>query len=132
MDIVVHEIMKDNTLSEVYKASGGPWGGTVVDEEFKKFVYKLFDNESCLEELWKIAPLDALDLERDFEAKKRNVRASGKLTLRLPQKLKMFSNTNVQDGNNSVTLEHMYIENDEFKSFFTGAKNAIIKIIDTY
>ena len=130
MDIVVHEIMDDNTLVEVYKASGGPWGGTVVDEEFKKFVYKLFDNESCLEELWKIAPLDALDLERDFEAKKRNVRASGKLTLRLPQRLKMFSNTNIQDGNNSVTLEHMYIENDEFKSFFTAAKNAIIKIIE--
>ena len=42
----------------------------------------------------------------------------------------MFSNTNIQAGNNSATLEHIYIKNDEFKSFFTAAKNAIIKIIE--
>lgn len=31
IDIVVYKIMEDGMLVEVYKVSGGDWGGIVVD-----------------------------------------------------------------------------------------------------
>jgi hypothetical protein len=33
-DISVHEKLIDCSLKELHKASGGPWGGTVVDDNF--------------------------------------------------------------------------------------------------
>ena len=128
----MHKILDDGTLVEVYKASGGPWGGAVIDAEFKKFVTALFKNDNCIEELWKLAPRDALDLEREFEAKKRNVTydCTSTLRLQLPQRLQMFSNTNLQvENQSSITFAHMYIQNEEFQGFFTAAKNEIVKII---
>lgn len=50
MDIVVHKIMEDDTLVEVYKDSGGDWGGTIVDAQFKEFVVGLLKNNYCLKE----------------------------------------------------------------------------------
>lgn len=38
MDITVHETQKDGTVRELYKANGGPWGGTTVDAAFLKFL----------------------------------------------------------------------------------------------
>uniref|UniRef100_A0A8W8KLG7 Heat shock 70 kDa protein 12A n=1 Tax=Magallana gigas TaxID=29159 RepID=A0A8W8KLG7_MAGGI len=80
IDIVVHKIMEDGTLAEVYKASGGDWGGTIVDAQFKDFVNELFKNKECFENLWELAPLDALEFEREFEAKKRQISSSKFLT----------------------------------------------------
>lgn len=70
IDIVVHQIMEDGTLAEVYKASGGDWGGTIVDAQFKEFVNELFNNKECLKKFWESAPFDGLEFEREFEAKK--------------------------------------------------------------
>ncbi|WAR14061.1 HS12B-like protein [Mya arenaria] len=33
-DISVHERKPDGTLKEIHKASGGPWGGIYVDENY--------------------------------------------------------------------------------------------------
>ncbi|KAL5019192.1 hypothetical protein ScPMuIL_004914 [Solemya velum] len=40
VDITVHEVNKDGTLKEIHRANGGPWGGTMVDEEFLNFLNK--------------------------------------------------------------------------------------------
>ena len=32
--MTVHEVKGDSTLRELYKASGGAWGGTRVDEAY--------------------------------------------------------------------------------------------------
>lgn len=90
IDIVVHKIMEDKTLAEVYKASGGDWGGNIVDAEFKAFVTGLFKNEQCIDKLWEIAPRDALDFEREFEAKKRQISCNTSLDdirLQIPNRL---------------------------------------------
>lgn len=85
--------MEDGTLAEVYKASGGDWGGTIVDKEFKAFVYNLFKNDQCINQLWEVAPRDALDFEREFEAKKRQIGDDDDddIRLKLPERLKMFA-----------------------------------------
>lgn len=36
IDIVVHKITEDGTLAEVYKASGGDWGGTIVTKNLRR------------------------------------------------------------------------------------------------
>lgn len=38
VDITVHETQPDGTLKEVYKANGGPWGGTTIDKAFISFI----------------------------------------------------------------------------------------------
>lgn len=78
--------MEDGTLAEVYKASGGDWGGTIVDAQFKEYVNRVFKNKNCFERLWESAPLDALEFERDFEAKKRQIGSNMRnIRLQLPR-----------------------------------------------
>ncbi|XP_065930489.1 heat shock 70 kDa protein 12A [Magallana gigas] len=132
IDIVVHKIMEDGTLAEVYKASGGDWGGTIVDAQFKDFVNELFKNKECFENLWELAPLDALDFEREFEAKKRQISSNtkGNIRLQLPARLMQFANTAIQkEHKQTLTLAHMHVQNDHFKSFFTTPKDKIIGIL---
>lgn len=38
VDITVHETQTDGTVRELYKANGGPWGGTNVDKAFIEFL----------------------------------------------------------------------------------------------
>lgn len=112
--------MEDGTLAEVYKASGGDWGGTIVDKEFKAFVYKLLKNDQCFNQLWEIAPMDALEFERDFEAKKRQISDDDDddIRFRLPDRLKMFANIELGDQKNeSITFAHIYVQNKEFREF---------------
>lgn len=70
VDVTAHEIQQDGTLREMYQASGGSWGGTYVDEEFRKFLVTLFSYEVISEAFIKY-PNDMLDLMLDFEMKKR-------------------------------------------------------------
>ncbi|XP_062606580.1 heat shock 70 kDa protein 12A-like [Saccostrea cucullata] len=130
VDVVVHEVLEDGRLAEVYKASGGNWGGTTVDREFEKYVKMVFNNESCLQELWEIAPRDAFDMEREFEMQKRQISnvPYGNIRLKLPGRLKMFANTSISEKD-SVTFDHLYVENSKFKEFFEEAKTHIIHLI---
>lgn len=41
VDITVHEVLPDRQLKELFKASGGAWGGTRVDDAFWEFLSKL-------------------------------------------------------------------------------------------
>lgn len=41
VDITIHQVVDKNTLKEIDSASGGAWGGTMVDEAFKQFLIKL-------------------------------------------------------------------------------------------
>lgn len=124
--------MEDGTLAEVYKASGGDWGGTIVDAQFKEFVNGLFKNKECVEQLWELAPLDALQFEREFEAKKRQICSNmrGNIRLQLPPRLQQFANTEIKNAHKqTLTYAHMYVQNEHFKSFFTTPKDRIIGIL---
>jgi hypothetical protein len=34
VDITAHEVRSDKSLKEIHRATGGPWGGTKVDDAF--------------------------------------------------------------------------------------------------
>ncbi|XP_028673332.1 heat shock 70 kDa protein 12A-like [Erpetoichthys calabaricus] len=42
IDITVHEVLENNHLKEIQKASGGGWGGSSVDRNFIVFLRELF------------------------------------------------------------------------------------------
>nr|XP_015194949.1 PREDICTED: heat shock 70 kDa protein 12B-like isoform X1 [Lepisosteus oculatus] len=43
IDITVHEVQENCSLKELLRASGGGWGGTSVDKEFKAFLRETFN-----------------------------------------------------------------------------------------
>ncbi|XP_052819951.1 heat shock 70 kDa protein 12A-like [Mya arenaria] len=70
-DISIHERKPDGTLKEIHKASGGPWGGIFVDENYMKMLYRLYGEEALIE-LRKTDMDDYFDITREFEHKKRS------------------------------------------------------------
>ncbi|XP_052780577.1 heat shock 70 kDa protein 12B-like [Mya arenaria] len=86
VDITVHEVSGSGELKELCKASGGPWGGTKVDDAYEQFLVEITGpgvmgafKESHME--------DYIELFRDFEIKKRDIstkKSGGKITLRMP------------------------------------------------
>ncbi|XP_061181980.1 heat shock 70 kDa protein 12B-like isoform X2 [Saccostrea echinata] len=72
-DITVHHKIDDGSLEEMREASGGPWGGKSVDDEFEKYIEEIIGEES-MKELKKSSFDDYLELMRNFELKKRSAK----------------------------------------------------------
>ncbi|XP_060603060.1 heat shock 70 kDa protein 12B-like [Ruditapes philippinarum] len=96
-DITAHQINDNGTLTELYKASGGPWGGINVDNNFLDFLKDLFGEQVMssfkqkhLEDYWYML--------REFETNKRQVKFAGcheqeqtYITIKLPLALRDIS-----------------------------------------
>jgi molecular chaperone DnaK (HSP70) len=71
-DITVHERLSGNRIKEVYKASGGPWGGTAVDHAFTQLIVSIVGGP-----VWgrfkREQTYDHLELLKDFECIKRTL-----------------------------------------------------------
>ncbi|XP_053399071.1 heat shock 70 kDa protein 12A-like [Mercenaria mercenaria] len=87
VDITVHETQSDGTIRELYKANGGPWGGTKIDEAFINFLEDVAGVDT-IEVFMKDHKEDYLSLFREFEIKKKtfgpDLTAGQKITFRLP------------------------------------------------
>ena len=75
MDVSVHEVIHDGNLRELYKASGGDWGGINVDEAYKDILVKLF-GQNVFKKFRKENMDDYIDIFRTFEVKKRGISTS--------------------------------------------------------
>ena len=75
VDVSVHEVLEDNNLRELYKASGGAWGGTTVDEVYKDVLIKIFGMGVFTKFKNEIMD-DYIDIFRTFEVKKRGISAT--------------------------------------------------------
>ena len=70
LDMTVHELIKNGAIRELYKATGGTFGGENVNRQFRILLKQIFtksflDNYACHD------PVDWLCLMNDFEVKKR-------------------------------------------------------------
>lgn len=87
-DITIHERQPENRIKEVYKASGGPWGGTAVDHAFTQVIISIVGGP-----VWgrfrKEQTYDHLELLKEFECVKRTLGTkSGQwYTIKLPASL---------------------------------------------
>ncbi|XP_069131007.1 heat shock 70 kDa protein 12A-like isoform X2 [Argopecten irradians] len=72
VDITVHQVQEGGTLKEICAASGGDWGGTMVDKGFERLLSIIFSqdviNTFTLENIE-----DILEIRRAFEIKKRTM-----------------------------------------------------------
>ncbi|XP_053390534.1 heat shock 70 kDa protein 12A-like [Mercenaria mercenaria] len=87
VDITVHEVVSDG-VKEIKAASGGGWGGTMVDKAFGGFLVEIFGPD-VFDTFKKGETEDWLDLWRDFEMKKKGVSydKTSKITLKFPLSL---------------------------------------------
>ena len=70
MDVSVHEKNLDGTLKELHRSSGGPWGGTLVNDNFIAWLSTMFGDD-VIKKLKKDVLRDYFDLLREFETNKR-------------------------------------------------------------
>ncbi|XP_053390946.1 heat shock 70 kDa protein 12B-like, partial [Mercenaria mercenaria] len=88
VDITVHEVLSGGKLKELFKASGGNWGGTRVDQAFIDFLSDV-TGPDVMSKFKENHIEDYIDLLRHFEVKKRVIHPSSdsKVTINLPQTL---------------------------------------------
>ncbi|XP_060578820.1 heat shock 70 kDa protein 12A-like isoform X2 [Ruditapes philippinarum] len=72
VDITVHEVVSENSVKEIKSASGGGWGGILVDKAYENLLIDLAGPE-VYDTFKRTETEDWLDLWRDFEVKKRAV-----------------------------------------------------------
>ncbi|KAL4230257.1 Heat shock 70 kDa protein 12A [Mactra antiquata] len=89
VDIIVHRVNEDGTLTEISAANGGDWGGTCVDRAFMSLVSEVYNKEVV--KILKDEHIgDYIDLLRELEIKKRTISSvadKSKLRLKVPVKL---------------------------------------------
>ncbi|XP_046570202.1 uncharacterized protein LOC124278523 isoform X2 [Haliotis rubra] len=71
VDITVHELGNDNKLTELYKATGGPYGATAVDDEFVNLLCDIFGHDFIAHYQAKY-PVGWVNLMINFESRKRS------------------------------------------------------------
>lgn len=42
IDVVAHKIRKDSRIRELFRATGGAWGGTIIDRKFQNLLEQIF------------------------------------------------------------------------------------------
>ena len=70
--MTVHEILEDGRVRELYKATGGAWGGSNVDEAFVNYFCEIFTKE-VIDKVKKEHPTDWVEMMCEFERLKRKV-----------------------------------------------------------
>ena len=132
---------RDGRMKELYKANGGPWGGTNIDDAFTDFLCKV-TGEDVLQEFINKHRDDYIDLLREFEVKKRTItpEMDQKITFKLPIALhEIFRELRGQDFRQSQMANHplhgkltfagdkLRVDSETVKHFF---KETCGKIVD--
>lgn len=136
-------MQESGKMSLIYRACGGAWGGTKVDEEFQKFLETLF-NPEIIKEFKSSCRSDYLDIMRDFEAKKGKIKcdSNDSKPIKLPAGLEeiLVKNTGFSikelipqtrfADKITVVRDKMFLHSDIYKSFFTEAIENIIMYME--
>eukprot|EP00477_Mikrocytos_mackini_P003345 GAHX01004243.1.p1 GENE.GAHX01004243.1~~GAHX01004243.1.p1 ORF type:complete len:607 (-),score=102.75 GAHX01004243.1:180-2000(-) len=137
IDMTVHEVKSGGKLHELSRASGGDWGGVMVDRNFKQMLVDIV-GEDFMKEYCHSNTADYIDLFRDFEIKKREKSETEKVTLKISPTF--IDNYKEETGKNiSVTTKEtcyaktlkwygdkMRMSQDLFKSFFKPSCDKIV------
>lgn len=138
VDVTVHQVTGEDTLREIYRASGGAWGGTKVDEAFQNLLKNVI-NEDCFKTFCQENRPDLLDLEREFELRKRTVVDSAakpvvlKVPVALPSTYEDLTGKSrddaikesVHDGKIKFKRDKMHIDADLFCKCFSECTESI-------
>ena len=89
IDITIHQVGLFGGLKEVHAATGGGWGGMLVDEAFKNLLIDIV-GKKVYEKFAKTETEDWLELWRSFEVKKKTIDPANKekVTISICQSLR--------------------------------------------
>ncbi|CAC5405225.1 unnamed protein product [Mytilus coruscus] len=133
IDITTYEIMTNGRLKELHEPTGGPWGGTIVDKAFMKFIEDIFGIE-VWEKYKHEYKVEVLDIQRHFELKKRTVGESSErseLFLQFPRSLfdkyeEFYSKPFTTENGVSRHRDKLRIPRENIISLFDESTTAII------
>lgn len=143
-DITVHERQDDGGLKELHKPSGGPWGGTKVDEEFNQLLIKIV-GAPVFKKFCDENKADHIDLQRELETKKRTITptSTGKITIKVPvsivqtyenemgETIKEAIENSPFEGKIQWISDKLRIEADVFKGLFKTCCEKIVSHVKT-
>ena len=131
--MTAHEILTNGNIKEIFKVTGGPYGGTKVDEEFVSLLKRFFGT-TAMETFSAKYPGEWLDLMNDFEMKKRGRRAfeGGTTRLRLPRTLTALISefrgpAGKIDGIQFLRNEYLCLDAAAMKKLFEPVLDGIVK-----
>ncbi|XP_045181401.2 heat shock 70 kDa protein 12A-like [Mercenaria mercenaria] len=142
VDITVHEITQHHDLKEIYKANGGDWGGTNVDQAFEEFLSEI-TGTGVMDSFKEKIIEEYLDLMRGFEVKKREIRADKQMVMKIPVALfdlaeeltgKRVSNTlsnSRYQGKVQLTGDKLKLHPDVLAEFFKHSLQNITDHLET-
>ncbi|WAR11765.1 HS12B-like protein [Mya arenaria] len=116
-DISVHEKKFDTTLREIHKASGGPWGGTCVDQNFINWLTNIF-GESTMSRFREEEMEGYFELLREFETKKRTITpdTDGPVTFRIPIVLRSIHDETIKRNLEQMKLtDEVALQGDKLR-----------------
>ncbi|XP_060558649.1 heat shock 70 kDa protein 12B-like [Ruditapes philippinarum] len=144
IDITVHQVIVDGKLRELHKASGGAWGGTMVDKAYERFLSDIAGPEA-FQQFKKEHIDDYIDLFRTFEVKKRETSPGhlGKVTFRIPptfvKTIKGATGLSIKDKimsspfNGQVTYVSgkLRVDGQVAQSFFKQSVDSIVQHLES-
>lgn len=86
VDITANEVMATGQIKEIHSASGGPWGGNMINTKMWNLLREIIGIEVLSIFALKNRE-DYLDLVRDIERQKRSFKSDSKCTIGLPSSL---------------------------------------------
>lgn len=137
IDIVVHEVQRNGNLKEIKKASGGNWGGTMVDKEFQNFLENIL-GKNVMEKFKRDQKYDYLDIFREFEVTKRTItsQTTKNVTFRYPASLseiyeqlnhKKLKDDTIEDCKFKLIGDKIKLNAGIVKGFFSNAIKHIVQ-----
>ena len=141
VDITVHTVQPDKSLKELFKANGGPWGGTTVDQAFLRFLESILGGD-VMTRFRNEHKDDFIDLMRKFEVKKRSVEPdmSSKVTIKIPisvhELYREINDSEIRDSlrknpklNEKITFagDKLRVEADVMKRMFEESCDNIVR-----
>lgn len=135
VDITVHEVQQDRSLKELIPASGGHWGGTVVDAAINTFLVQVFGN-TVMQDFRTNYKEEELELNSHIERYKRLCQEN--VNMRLPPTLTelflKYHSESIEDSLDKNSFDQVKVRRGKlqfpkttFLSMFQESKTNIIE-----
>ena len=141
LDVTAHEILKNWDIKEIHQVSGGPFGGTKVNEEFVSLLERFFGT-ALVGTFRENYPAEWLEMMNEFEMKKRGRRAHEGETTRIriprtftalisehgaPDLARRFTSSCRIDDVQFIRNEYLCLGPKAMKKLFEPVLNGIVK-----
>ncbi len=136
LDVTAHESLADDTIKEIYKVTGGAYGGIYVDEKFVSLLENLF-GIPAIKDFRLRYPAEWLQLMNDFEMKKRGRRAFDDKVTRItlpPKFVETVSGTSGLAGHHDVKIlnnQYLCLGPETVKQMFQPVVSGIVSHMET-